>query len=103
MPRRYRSVLFIGGFFLVQCSAQDGRQPPASTQAEASTSVSGRPADIEVERDLRVMIGGNFSPDHLGPDEYNAIDRRARANAERYLSILVERVVGERPDPDWLS
>ncbi len=55
----------------------------------------------QVEHDLWLIIGGHFSPDHLGPDVHAAIVERARARAPLYLGVLMDRVL--RTDPAWLS
>ena len=54
------------------------------------------------ERDVLHIIGGMFSPDHLGPDVYEQILARAKANASAYVQMLL-RVVGDTPDPVWLA
>jgi hypothetical protein len=56
-----------------------------------------------IEQDLRTMIGGNFTPDHLGPDVYRAILARLRERPNAYLDELVDHVVGPHPEPGWLS
>ena len=61
--------------------------------------------ETEVEHDLRLMIGGMFAPDHLGPDVYAQILARAHAHARPtvYASVLVDRIIGEHPEASWLS
>lgn len=57
----------------------------------------------QVEHDLGLMIGGQFAPDHLGPERYQEILDRGGTRPELYLGVLVERVVGAAPDAGWLS
>lgn len=64
-------------------------------------SISSRRFVTRSEDDVRLVIGGSFSPDHLGPDRYEAIRARARARAVLYLAVL-DRVVGTM-DPAQLS
>src|SRR5262249_62389364 len=58
--------------------------------------------ETPIETDLGVMIGGNFAPDHLGPNVYEAIRKRATAQPKQYLATL-ERIVGTAPEIGWLS
>lgn len=59
--------------------------------------------ETQVEHDLRLMIGGNFTADALGPDTYARVLGRARSRPPVYATVLVERIVGEHPDATWLS
>ncbi len=49
------------------------------------------PAADEIDRDLEHMIGGHFTPDHLGLDLYNAIVARAEKQAAVYAQRLAAR------------
>jgi hypothetical protein len=51
-----------------------------------------------IDSDLMVMVGGGFTPASLGPDAYNEILERARANANAYLDAFEERFLGPRFD-----
>ncbi|MFK7987605.1 MAG: hypothetical protein AB8I08_16415 [Sandaracinaceae bacterium] len=39
------------------------------------------------EQELRTMTGGQFAPDHLGPEAHADLLRRTEMNAERYLDV----------------
>ncbi len=74
---------------------------------QSETYLEGSPApprelSAEVESDVRTIIGGMFSPDHLGPDVYSEILSRAHADSATYVVALIE-VVGDSPDAMWLS
>lgn len=59
--------------------------------------------ETQVESDLRLIIGGNFAADHLGPARYEEVTKRARARPAVYLGVLADRIVGAKPDQEWLS
>ena len=42
-----------------------------------------------VRQDLEEIVSGNFTPDALGPDVYDAVLARARAEPKRYLKTMV--------------
>lgn len=77
------------------------REQAAEHGITAVWDVGGRRFVPQVEHDLGLIIGGHFSPDHLGPDVHAAIIERARARAPLYLGVLMERVLVD--DPGWLS
>jgi len=64
-------------------------------------SVSRRRFISQVEHDLWLIVGGHFSPDHLGPAVYDAVLGRTKAQPSLYLGVLMERVLMD--DPGWLS
>lgn len=55
-------------------------------------------ATNQVDRDLATIVGGHFSPDHLGPDAYRQILDRVRANASGYAQAFTRRYI-TRLDP----
>jgi hypothetical protein len=58
-------------------------------------------APSDARRDVATMIGGHFGSDHLGPDVYEAVMRRARAAPEVYLGVLEGMLLGA--DDEHLS
>ncbi|MBO6938104.1 MAG: hypothetical protein JJ863_24255 [Deltaproteobacteria bacterium] len=77
------------------------REQAAEHGIAAVWSVSLRRFVSQVEDDLRLIVGGHFSPDHLGPDVYDAILARAKARPSLYLGVLMNRVLID--DASWLS
>jgi hypothetical protein len=55
-----------------------------------------------VEIDLQIIIGGNFSVDHLGPEWYRAVVARVQAQPDRYLDALERRIL-PRVDEEGLA
>ena len=53
------------------------------------------------ERDVHLIIGGNFAVDHIGPKPFADVKQRALASPIVYLGII-ERL-GLAGTPDWLS
>jgi hypothetical protein len=47
-----------------------------------------RPPSAEVAADLPLLVGGMFSPDHLGPAAYDERRARVEASPEAYLEAL---------------
>lgn len=100
-----RSVLFL----VILACRPDTAEPPAEPSADvppgpAVVAAETRPASPPVaassslpsvkdaiDRDLDVMIGGHFSPAHLGPAAYEEMLARARASAEAYVRRLAAR------------
>jgi len=77
------------------------------TACGAAAGGTSQPAPVAnqpdtITRDLETIIGGMFSPEHLGPDVYAAIKARAQGDAVHYLAALRD-LVGDHPDPLWLS
>jgi hypothetical protein len=59
-----------------------------------------------VSRDVRTIIGGMFSVDHLGPEAFHALQDRATSSASEYLDALDVIVASSTPDVlsvDWPS
>lgn len=54
------------------------------------------------EADVHQMIGGHFTPAHIGPDAHAAVVARAEANPAHYVR-MIRMVLGENPTPAWLS
>ncbi len=77
------------------------REQAAEHGIIAVWSVSRRRYVSQVEHDLWLIVGGHFSPDHLGPDVVDAILERAKARPSLYLGVLMDRVLLD--DPGWLS
>jgi hypothetical protein len=48
--------------------------------------------------DLFAIVGGSFTPASLGPEQYEEIRARARANAPAYLDLFEALFLGERFD-----
>ncbi len=47
-----------------------------------------------IQRDIRTMVGGNFTPDALGPEAYQGILTRARSHPDEYLREFEELFLG---------
>lgn len=48
----------------------------------------------QVEQDVRMIVGGNFTPDALGPETYAATRARAESDPERYLQVAQRLFMG---------
>lgn len=71
--------------------------PIASSTATPPAAASGAPAPApdlarsvdaippQIKSDLRLMLGGHFSADHLGPEAVAKVDARCRAGGTAYL------------------
>ncbi|MCA9690234.1 MAG: hypothetical protein KC636_11540 [Myxococcales bacterium] len=86
------------------CPSDEPAPPtaPAASSGSASrvaTQTRPPPAQSVIDADLEIMIGGAFSPDHIGPAAHQAIRERAREHADHYLDRLLalhlERVRSE--------
>lgn len=55
----------------------------------------------QIEQDIRLMVSGKFAPDHIGPDEYKAVSKRALSNAAIYLDLCETLYFG--PNFDAIS
>lgn len=53
------------------------------------------------ESDVRLIIGGTFAVDHIGPKAFNDVKQRALAQPIGYLSIIEKLALAGTPD--WLS
>lgn len=51
-----------------------------------------------IEQDVRLMVGGNFSADHIGPQAYDATLARARGKAKSYLEVFNSLYLGQNFD-----
>lgn len=54
--------------------------------------------DPTMRDDLDLVIGGAFSPDEIGPEAYEAVAARVRANPAPYLQAVEESFLGARFD-----
>jgi hypothetical protein len=52
----------------------------------------------EMKSDILKIVGGDFSPDSLGPDKYAAIVSRVRLHAADYLNVLETLFLGRNFD-----
>ena len=99
MPRPSCHVLVIAA--LTACTAPP---PPVagSSPAPAPSSVAPKAplaVDDQTLHDLSLIVGGNFSPDHMGPEAYDAIVARYRAAPGKYLEALLARYARTDPNP----
>ena len=99
MPRPSSHVLVIAA--LTACTAPP---PPVagSSPAPAPSSVAPKAplaVDDQTLHDLSLIVGGNFSPDHMGPEAYDAIVARYRAAPGKYLEALLARYARTDPNP----
>ncbi|HET9179991.1 MAG TPA: hypothetical protein VFQ24_16675 [Terriglobia bacterium] len=52
----------------------------------------------DMKKDILEIVGGNFSPDSVGPDRYAAIVSRVRSQAAEYLNVLESLFLGTNFD-----
>jgi hypothetical protein len=52
----------------------------------------------DMKKDILLVVGGDFSPDSVGPDKYAAIVSRVRARASGYLDVLESLFLGTNFD-----
>ncbi len=52
----------------------------------------------EMQKDIMTVVGGDFTPDSIGPDRYNATVARIRADAGSYLGVLESLFLGANFD-----
>ncbi|MEM9549860.1 MAG: hypothetical protein AAGA05_01725 [Pseudomonadota bacterium] len=57
----------------------------------------------KIRTDLALMVGGSFTPDAIGPVEYDAVLARAQEEPKRYLKALVQSYLGGDFDARALS
>ncbi|WP_305044241.1 hypothetical protein [Geoalkalibacter sp.] len=60
-------------------------------------------ASETIHSDILLVVGGNFTPDHLGPEGYAVVAARLRAAPEDYLSAFEKMFIGENFDALNLS
>lgn len=60
-------------------------------------------ASNSIENDVLLVIGGNFTPDHLGPEGYAEVVARVRKQPEVYLSTFESMALGANFDALTLS
>ena len=53
----------------------------------------------QVEQDIAIIVGGSFSPDHIGPTKYQQIVRRVRAAPDRYLQAFERQFLRPGVEP----
>lgn len=53
----------------------------------------------QIDQDIATIVGGYFSPDHLGPTAYDEIVRRVRAAPDAYLQAFEARFLRPGQDP----
>ena len=53
----------------------------------------------QVDQDIAIIVGGSFSPDHIGPTAHEQIVRRARAAPDQYLQAFERRFLRPGVDP----
>jgi hypothetical protein len=100
LTRSPRIALLVLPLLLAACHKEsappnDALAPSQAHGASASGSASTGAPSLAIERDLDVMMGGNFAADHLGPTAYDAIVARAHASATSYLDVYERRYLGE--------
>jgi hypothetical protein len=52
--------------------------------------------DTKAKEDIRLIIGGNFDVDHLGPKWYGEVRDRAVQNAKLYVEVFRKEYLGEK-------
>ncbi len=57
----------------------------------------------QVKTDVRTIVGGDFTPDCLGPEKYERIKNSARNRAEDYLTVFDHMYLSERYDAAQVS
>ncbi|MBO9402621.1 hypothetical protein [Shimia sp. R9_3] len=57
----------------------------------------------KIREDLALIVGGGFTPDGIGPDAYEAVAARAKAEPKRYLNALIQTYLGGDFDARMLS
>ena len=59
-----------------------------------------QPLPNQVDQDLAIIVGGSFSPDHIGPTAHQQIVRRVRAAPDQYLQAFERRCVMIKLQPE---
>lgn len=62
-------------------ASSPARADPSRTRGSSTT-----PAQSQIDRDVDTILGGNFSPDHIGPQAYDAIVARYEASPAEYVA-----------------
>lgn len=57
----------------------------------------------QIEKDIWLVVGGNFTPDSIGPDAYNATIARIRSQSNDYLNVLESLFMGPNFDAQLQS
>lgn len=65
--------------------------------------MSEETASNSIENDVLLVVGGNFTPDHLGPEAYAEVVARVRKQPEVYLSTFESLALGANFDALTLS
>jgi AcrR family transcriptional regulator len=58
---------------------------PSPDTATCASAARTTPGDPSVDRDLRTIVGGHYSPDHLGPEPFAAIEDHVRREPDAFL------------------
>jgi hypothetical protein len=57
------------------------------------------PPNIEdMKKDVMLVVGGDFTPDSIGPDRYQSLVSRVRSDAAAYLNVLESLYLGTNFD-----
>lgn len=64
--------------------------PGEAACAAAARTPAGDPS---VDRDLRTIVGGQYSPDHMGPEPYEAIEDHVRREPDAFLDAWARAVL----------
>jgi hypothetical protein len=111
-PMLSARVVLVASLGLWSCARPVAPPPVAHGEPVASrtdaTSEPGEPAKpaeapgaAQIEQDIHLAVGGNFSPDHLGPEAFEAIERRMAAAPAAYARKVGE-LYGRSPPPPEL-
>ena len=57
----------------------------------------------QIEQDVQLIVGGDFSPDSIGPEKYNATVARVRSRPGDYLDALESLYMGPNFDAEIQS
>jgi hypothetical protein len=58
---------------------------PWPGEAACTAATRTTVGDPSVDRDLRTIVGGHYSPDHIGPEAYEAIEEHVRREPDAFL------------------
>jgi len=53
----------------------------------------------QIDQDIAMIVGGSFSPDHIGPAAYQQIVRRVQAAPDQYLQAFERRFLRAGVNP----
>lgn len=56
------------------------------------------PGGDRIDDDITLMVSGHFTPDAIGPEAYDAVVARSRANVSAYLDAFESRFLGAEFD-----